>query len=168
MFFKSFFIWSSDRSVADPLPRMPLHDDVRPVEELLPSYFPDLFGPSIEHQCRYRTHLADFIAAELQQRTTQGLAGEASEYSLFTHFLQSFVALLSRHPQKAAESFDFWKPAPGSTTHETSTSSTSQLLSAIVDQVAAVSLSTKPPSASPAPAPSPLPPPAEVRSMFKL
>lgn len=58
---------------------MPLHSKVRKVEDLLPTHFPDLFGPDVEHRCRYREHLFEFVAADLQKRSTESLAGELSK-----------------------------------------------------------------------------------------
>jgi len=55
---------------------MPLHSAVRDFTELLPVYFPDLFGPDVEHNCQYRDHLFDFVAADLQRRSTDNLACE--------------------------------------------------------------------------------------------
>ena len=55
---------------------MPLHSKVQNFEGLLPTHFPDLFGPEAEHCCQYCDHLFAFVAADLQKRSTDSLAGE--------------------------------------------------------------------------------------------
>ena len=59
----------------DPVPPMPLHSGVQDYEQLLPTLFADLFGEEADHQCLYRELVFDFMAHELQNHTTERLAG---------------------------------------------------------------------------------------------
>jgi hypothetical protein len=54
---------------------MPLSAKVRDFNRLLSDKFPELFGPDVDHHCQYREHLFQLIAADLQQDSTQKLAG---------------------------------------------------------------------------------------------
>lgn len=59
---------------------MPLNAEGQDFNHLLSDKFPDLFGPTADHHCEYREHLFQLVAADLQQSSTQKLAGVVSHF----------------------------------------------------------------------------------------
>jgi hypothetical protein len=66
----------------NPLPPKPLSSEVQDFNRVLSDKFPKLFGPKADHHCQYREHLFQLVAADLQQSSTQKVAGA------FCHFVQ--------------------------------------------------------------------------------
>ena len=54
---------------------MPLSSEIQDFNRLLSDMFPELFGPEASHRCEYREHLFQLVAADVQQSSTQKLAG---------------------------------------------------------------------------------------------
>ena len=72
-----FSLWNPtpNRVAGDPLPPMPPTSELQDFKRVLGGKFPDLFGPMADHHCQYREHLFQLVAADLQQASTQKLAG---------------------------------------------------------------------------------------------
>jgi hypothetical protein len=54
---------------------MPQPPEARKFDLLLPTLFPHWFGEDATHHCMYRQQLFEFVAYDLQHRTTKELAG---------------------------------------------------------------------------------------------
>jgi hypothetical protein len=49
--------------------------DLQDFNRVLSLKFPELFGPKASHHCKYREHLFQLVATDLQQSSTQKVAG---------------------------------------------------------------------------------------------
>jgi hypothetical protein len=87
---------------------MPLSSEVQDFNRLLAVRFPDLFGPKADHLCQYREHLFQLIAADLQQSSTQKVAGMSSD---FVHlvFNTNLIPLALLSSKNSNAPLDLWR-----------------------------------------------------------
>jgi hypothetical protein len=133
----------------NPLPPKPISSEVHDFNRLLSVKFPDLFGPKADHRCQYREHLFQLVAADLQQSSTQNVAGASCN---FFHLLFNTdpipLALLSFKNPKAPLDFASLQSTLASNAGAGPSAGLRQTASSacptpdLVERIAATSLST--------------------------
>jgi hypothetical protein len=68
---------------------MPLSSEVQDFNRLLSDKLPELFGPKAGHRCEYRQHLFQLVAADVQQSSTQKLAGVFCHFSFSLYLIKT-------------------------------------------------------------------------------